>query len=388
MTWVSGAITDSGVIYCPHDDDRGILKIDTNTDNVTELDVNLLPERGGCMWSSCAAALDGCIYFMPDCASCIMKLDPNNNDAMSSVGDDLGDGEFKFNGTVVGIDGCVYGMPSPQFEFPDEATRILKYDPSSNITSFFGDVAHDNIDCVSGGVLARDGCIYVLDKDRVLKIETKMTNNSHCFVGSIIQSDHNYGDGWGDAILGIDGCIYWPPLDAKRTLKYDPYSNQISLVGDNFESEGQAWTFNSGAWKSGALATDGVVYCIALNATQVLTIDPWGEFLLAMKTNMEEHPEELGFIFRINAKDNNSTDTETPSNRTNFDCAVTKFGVQKVLEIVQEHMPAADEVCAVCGLYPFMIAASASCEESPLSVVYFLLRQVPSLINCNGNSVV
>ena len=131
-------------------------------------------------------------------------------------------------------------------------------------------------------------------------------------------------------------------MDAKRTLKYDPYSNQISLVGDNFESEGQAWTFNSGAWNSGALATDGVVYCIPLNATRVLTIGPWREFLLAMKTNMEEHPEELGFIFRINAKDNNSTDTETPSNRTHFDCTVTKFGVQKVLEIVQEHMPAAD----------------------------------------------
>ena len=37
-------------------------------------------------------------------------------------------------------------------------------------------------------------------------------------------------------------------------------------------------------------------------------------------------------------------------------------------------MPPANEVCAICGLYPFMIVAS--CNESPLSVVYFLLRQV------------
>ena len=44
--WDRGAITDSGVIYCPPIDDRGILKIDTNTDDVTELNVNLLPERG------------------------------------------------------------------------------------------------------------------------------------------------------------------------------------------------------------------------------------------------------------------------------------------------------------------------------------------------------
>ena len=106
--WTRGAITDSGVIYCaPLNEDRGILKIDTNTNTVTELNVNLLPERGSEMWLSCAAALDGCIYFMPCDARCIMKINPNNNDAMSSVGNDLGRGEDKYSGTVVGIDGCV-----------------------------------------------------------------------------------------------------------------------------------------------------------------------------------------------------------------------------------------------------------------------------------------
>ena len=59
------------------------------------------------MWISCAAALDGCIYFMPTSAHRIMELDPNNNinDAMTSVGDDLG--EVKYIGTVVGIDVCM-----------------------------------------------------------------------------------------------------------------------------------------------------------------------------------------------------------------------------------------------------------------------------------------
>ena len=90
---------------------------------------------------------------------------------------------------------------------------------------------------------------------------------------------------------------------------------------------------------------------------------------------MEEHPEELGFLFQIN-------DADTASNRTYFDCAVTKFGIQKVHEIMQEYMPPADKLCAVCNLYPFMIAASYN--ESPLSVIYFLLRQVPSLITCNS----
>ena len=69
-----------------------------------------------------------------------------------------------------------------------------------------------------------------------------------------------------------------------------------------------------------------------------------------------------------------------------FDSAVMKFGRQKVLEIVQEHVPPANEVCAVSSLYPFMIAASY--KESPLSFVDFLLRQVPSLMNSNSNSAV
>ena len=97
--WIGGAITDSGIIYCPPKSDthHGILKIDTNTDNVTELGANLIPERRStwmCMWESCAAALDGCVYFMPYNARRIMKLDPNNGDAMTSVGDDFGDGVY------------------------------------------------------------------------------------------------------------------------------------------------------------------------------------------------------------------------------------------------------------------------------------------------------
>ena len=147
--------------------------------------------------------------------------------------------------------------------------------------------------------------------------------------------------------------------------------DHISLVGDNFDC----------TYDGGALAADtGVIYCMPFCAKQVLAIDPLGEFSLETKTNMDEHPEEFGFLFGINVTDDNR-DNDAPLNRTNFDCAVTKFGMQKVLEIVQEHMPPVNEVC---GLYPFMLAASY--KESPLWIVYVLLRQVPSLINSNRNS--
>ena len=66
--------------------------------------------------------------------------------------------------------------------------------------------------------------------------------------------------------------------------------------------------------------------------------EPLGDFSLETKANMEKHPEELGFLFRINENDNDydnkndSNDTATTSKETDFDCAVTnKFVIKKYL---------------------------------------------------------
>ena len=130
--WCRGAITKSGIIYCPpvYSRRRGILKVDTNTDNVTELDRNLIPEQGDGMWETCADALDGCIYFMPLFARRIMKLDPNNNDTMVSIGYFLV--QFCIS-TVVGIDGCVYGITP---ELNHDLNYIVKYNPTKESLLF------------------------------------------------------------------------------------------------------------------------------------------------------------------------------------------------------------------------------------------------------------
>ena len=354
--WCDGTITDSGVIYCvPWDTDRcGILKIDTNTDTATELDDNF-PERGIDMWRSCAAAIDGCIYFMPCDARRIMKLDSNNNDAMSSVGDDLGDDGWKCSGTVVGVNGCVYGLPQ-------YSRRIVRYDPINNVTSFVGEEADKYFGCNEQSALGRDGCIYAITRDgRVLKTDT--ANNSRYFVGNSIESDY-CGSDWGDAVLGIDGCVYWPPCEARRIIKYDPYANKTSLVGDDFGNKEYKW-------KGGCLASDGIIYYFPTNGTRILSIDPWKEYTSSLENKMLQHPEQLGCIFH--PSDDMPTDT-------NFDRAVTKFGHEKVLKELEGCMPPADEVCVISNLYPFMIAASY--KESDISVIYQLLRQVPSFVHC------
>ena len=360
--WYIGAITDNGVIYCVsyHPRRRGILKIDTKTDGVTELDRNFLPQRGITnLWRSCAFALDGCIYCMPSKSYRIMKIDPNNNDAISSVGDDLGFGSCKYGGTVAGIDGCVYGIPY-------SSKRILKYNPINDTTSYVGEEAYEGFYC-GGGALGRDGCIYAITRDgMILKIDT--TNNSHCFVGNSVESDH-HGEGWGDAILGIDGCIYGAPFSARRILKYDPHSDQTSLLGDDFGISVDC------KWHAGCLTSDGVIYCLPRAARRIISIDPWKDYSLSLEHKMVQHPEQLGCIFHP---------SDDIPKKTNFDRAVTKFGYKKVLKALEACMPSADQVCAACNLYPFMIAASFN--NSDISVIYHLLRQVPACTNYNNRA--
>ena len=47
----------------------------------------------------------------------------------------------------------------------------------------------------------------------------------------------------------------------------------------------------------GALATDGVIYCIPYCSTQVLAIDPFKELAMTLQYNFRQYPQELGRIF-------------------------------------------------------------------------------------------
>ena len=87
---------------------------------------------------------------------------------------------------------------------------------------------------------------------------------------------------------------------------------------------------------------------------------------------MEQFPEQLGRIFQLS--------DDIPDD-TNFDRAVLKFGQKKVLQVLEECMPPADQACAVLNLYPFMIAASY--KRSSLSAIYHVLRQMPSLVSAS-----
>ena len=308
-----------------------------------------LPETGRFLWISGALAADNNIYYMPYSARRIMKLNPDN-DSLSRVGDDLGEGGFKYCGTVVGNDDCLYGIPN-------FAKRIIKFDPTNpDTTSTVGEEAEEGFNC-GNGVLGGDGYIYAANgAGQVLQIDT--TNGNYTWIGDPIYSR---GWGWGDPIVGADKCIYWPPSSANRVLKFDPETQQLpSLVGDDL---GRGFT----KWKGGALATDGAIYCVPQDATQILAIDPFKEFSATLQTNMTLYPQELGRLF---LKDEECDETF-------FESSLRKFGGDKVFHLIEECLPLdaewADGAHTHGNLPLFMVAAS--CENCAASVIYYLLRR-------------
>ena len=148
-----------------------------------------------------------------------------------------------------------------------------------------GDEARNNLLCTGGCEFGRDECIYSLRyahytaEDRcgkqhifsfgrdeciyslryahyiyeVLKID--VVNNTYSLIGNLGVLFFDSGNYWGDAVLGNDGCIYWPPWEISRTLKFDPETQSISLVGDDFGGLKLKWLY-------GAVASDGAIYCL------------------------------------------------------------------------------------------------------------------------------
>jgi hypothetical protein len=300
-------------------------------------------------------AQDNSICYMPYHARRIMRLNPDN-DSLSSVGGDLGEGlgrgYEKYSGTVVGNDDCVYGIPH-------KAKRIVKFDPTNpETTSTVGEEAEDMCNC-RNGVLGGDGYIYAVNgSGQVLQIDT--TSSDYTLIGDPIYSGNGRA-GWVDPIVGADKCVYFLPYDAHRVLKFDLETQQLPLlVGGDLGEE--KWK-----WQGGALAADAVIYCIPHRSTHVLVIDPFKEMLMTLKNNFRQHPQELGCLFVMDEE----------CNETFYCSAVRKFGIEKVFKsLIEECLPADGEWAdSFSGSYFPLFMVAASCKNSAVSVIYHLLRR-------------
>ncbi len=361
-SWCGGVLAKNGCIYClPADHrQRNVLKINTNDGSV---DISLSVDG---FWAPGAMDSDGCIYHMPRYhLSSVLRLDPSN-DTFSEVAFPSMDGRFV--GSILGSDDCIYGLPA------DCYTTVTRFVPFELLNIYWdhrddydGDYAfHRN------GVLGSDGNIYGLNRhNKILQLDTSSLCvciiQTNCLMSKFERND------FGEPIIGVDKCIYWPPCEGFHVMKFDPATQEPSIVEIGWLNSSE-YFLDQALWEGGALADDGVIYCAPYLSNQILSIDPLRELSATMKRKVRRHPKQLGFLF---ADDNKSGESL-------FDSAVRKFGNDTSLRLLDECL-LCDEIVDTerSNGYPLFVTAALMEHTVPLPVVYHLVRRnVNELVTC------
>lgn len=271
--WYCGVLADNGFIYCAPCTANEILKIDTRVNRprtVSRIGIpphlrNEADDFFNGKWVSGTKSKNGKLYFMPwTTANHILQIDPKN-DAVTVIGHDLGNQDLKYCGTIASpIDECVYGIPY-------QSKRIIKFDPTKPDEVLVVEETNKQYKC-RGGVLGKDGLIYSLSRanGNILKIDV-----SNDVVSTINFNEVTTNPGWGIPIRGQDDRLYFPPMETSRVLVFNTDTKQASLVGSHYEPSGR----NPAQWWDGALASNGMIYCMPRNADHVLEIDSRDAFI-------------------------------------------------------------------------------------------------------------
>lgn len=230
-----GILGMDGCVYGIPYTGSGVMRIDTRTDLVDLLEI---PSGGAYTgkwrWhGGVYCPQNGCIYAFPSHADCVLKIDTTDTKKSGELSliaierapyDDDPVCRYKWLGGCLGVDNCIYGMPS-------DANTILKIDPQTNIITTFGCLQEPNDQVekafyeknkYQGGVLCpSNGCIYAIpcNAQQVLKINTNLnTSDGMTLFGSLPATKDKYQGGF----LGSDGCIYCIPETAERVMKIIP----------------------------------------------------------------------------------------------------------------------------------------------------------------------
>ena len=112
-------------------------------------------------------------------------------------------------------------------------------------------------------MLAADGNIYGIpcNATQVLRFDPRTQQ------ATLVGAELPGGAKWYGGVLAADGNIYGIPCNATQVLRFDPRTQQATLVGAELPG-------GAAKWSGGVLAADGNIYGIPWNATQVLRFDP------------------------------------------------------------------------------------------------------------------
>lgn len=164
-------------------------------------------------------------------------------------------GVAKFLGGTMAQNNCIYYTPA-------RATRVLKFDPATEISTSIGTTFTATANHKwNGGVLYSDGKIYAFPQSEsgfqnVLVIDPATDSTALISIGAT---------GIGCPCLGSDGYIYGPPLNGGRVYKFNPATSTGVFVGSTYA--------NTSTWYSGVLANNNKIYFAPTLAGQVLELD-------------------------------------------------------------------------------------------------------------------
>ena len=161
----NGIQANNGSIYCMPHETKHFLNIIPAEGKDTEVQIIEKKQYPKGRWIAGALARDGCIYYLPwNDYGRILKLNPNDGDNLSLVGEEIGG---RFIDAVLGNDGCIYGIT---------LRRIIKFSPIDFSVSYVGR-SFEGINSWKGLVSAEDGNIYAANKQgQILLIDIPMND--------------------------------------------------------------------------------------------------------------------------------------------------------------------------------------------------------------------
>ena len=282
-------------------------------------------------WGSLAvSSYDNCYYALPHSlveVNRMLKIDPTHSTS-EQVGRDLrplaGEANTKaWVDAVAGADGCIYGLPL-------QANCVLRFDPSTNKFTTFGNVEDTNLNKMhASGVLPTDMRVekygtgvlgpsgrYIFAfpamASRVLCVDTQELTVEQ------IGDDIGTGDGnfwleryqfWG-AYIGGDNCIYGIELSLRkinmsRVLRIDPMTKTVSVFRLRPQED-----YN--IFLGGFVGMDGCIYSTG-GGNYVLQIDPFGGTVRNMVQRIPSEMVGMKFL-GYGARDRDGNIWFAPSN--------------------------------------------------------------------------
>lgn len=206
--------------------------------------------------------VDGNIYAMPFWSNYILKIDPNTEiitEEEKFIPDFPGYIGGNISASIALNDGRICGIPyyKDRVIFYDPKTK--EYTESNQINGLW-----------AGGSLASDGKIYCpgIRSKRTLVIDLVAGTASTSVFPPIGTADDPLANpsNWAGGVLAPNGKIYGVPFGATNVLEIDPVAGIQTTFG--------SLSSDNSKWYGGVLAPNGKIYCTPNASTSILKIDP------------------------------------------------------------------------------------------------------------------